>query len=269
MEAPETLDAASTPEAIVQRLGAALTPRTRVLCLPHVQHCHGAVLPVRELCALARSRGVFTVVDGALAAGHVDLNLGELGCDAYAMGVDRWLNGPLDVGLLYVRGEAQARLWPALPDRPDGWSGVDRFNLPLAPAPPAWAGSARFGHGRVHRGPAVAAMPLAFELQNAVSRPLMQARLRALAQQLRAGLQRIPGVEVVTPAHPALHAGIVSVRIPGRSPATIVDTVAREDRIVLGRVTHGSGFDAVRISVHPANDPIDVDRAVAAVQRHV
>jgi selenocysteine lyase/cysteine desulfurase len=199
----------------------------------------------------------------------VDVRIADLGCDAYAAGVDRWLNGPLDAGLLYVRRDAQPRVWPAMPDRPDGWSSTDRFGAPLALAPPDYAAAAKFGNGRVHRGATVSAMPLAYEYQDALSRPLVQARIRELAIQLRAGLQRIAGVDVVTPVHPALHAGIVSVRIPGRSPAALVEAIAREDRIVLGRVAHGAGFDAVRISVHPTNDAIDVDRAVAAVQRHV
>ncbi len=269
VEVPETVGGALTPEAIVQRFGAAITPRTRVLCISHLRDCDGTVMPVRELCALARARGVFTVVDGTLAAGHVDFRLTELGCDAYATGVDRWLNGPLDAGLLYLRRDAQPRVWPALPDRPDGWSDTDRFNAPAPIAPPDYAAAARFGNTRTHHGARVSAMPLAFEFQDAISRPLLQARIRALAAQLRAGLQRVAGVEIVTPAHPALQAGIVSVRIPGRNPAAIVETIAREDRIVLGRVAHGAGFDAVRISVHATNDAIDVDRAVAAVQRHV
>ena len=117
--------------------------------------------------------------------------------------------------------------------------------------------------------PLAPAVPLAIEFQNAISRPLIYARIRELGTQLRSGLQRIAGVDVVTPPHFALAAGIVSIRIPGRSPADIVERSARDDRIVLGRVTHGAGFDAVRISVHPTNDAIDVDRAVAAVQRHV
>ncbi|HET7202780.1 MAG TPA: aminotransferase class V-fold PLP-dependent enzyme, partial [Steroidobacteraceae bacterium] len=107
VEVPEAVGGALTPEVIVQRFGAAMTPRTRVLCIAHLQDCDGTVMPVRELCALARSRGVFTVVDGTLAAGHVDFRLAELGCDAYAIGVDRWLNGPLDAGLLYLRRDAQ------------------------------------------------------------------------------------------------------------------------------------------------------------------
>jgi isopenicillin-N epimerase len=268
VEAPEATGIA-TPEAIVQWFERSLTPRTRVACLPHVHDCDGTVLPIRELCALARSRGVFTVVDGTLAAGHVEFRLADLGCDAYATGVDRWLNGPLDAGLLYVRRDAQSRVWPALPDRADGWSDTDRFNAPLPVAPFDYAAATRFGNTRVRRGPSVSAIPLAFEFQDALSRPLIHARIRELGSRLRSGLQRIAGVEVVTPAHFSLAAGIVTVRIPGRSAADIVERIAREDRIVLGRVTHGAGFDAIRISAHPSNDAIDVDRAVAAVQRHV
>jgi isopenicillin-N epimerase len=269
VEVPETIAGALTPEAIVQRYGAAITPRTRVLCIAHVQDCDGTLMPVRELCALARGRGVLTVVDGTLAAGHVDFRIADLGCDAYVTGFDRWLNGPLDTGLLYLRRDTQPRVWPALPDRADGWSATDRFNAPGPVATPDYAASARFGNTRTHHGARTSAIPLAFEFQDALSRPLLQSRIRTLAIQLRAGLQRIAGVDVVTPAHPSLNAGIVSVRVPGRNPAAIVDTIAREDGIVLGRVTHGAGFDAVRISLHPTNDPIDVDRAVAAVQRHV
>jgi selenocysteine lyase/cysteine desulfurase len=171
--------------------------------------------------------------------------------------------------LLYVRREAQPRIWPALPDRADGWNATDRFNAALPVPPFDYAAAARFGNARVRRGASIAAMPLAFEFQDAISRPLIYARIRELGSQLRAGLQRIAGVEVVTPAHFALAAGIVSVRIPGRRPSELVERIAREDRIVVGRATHGAGFDAVRISVHPTNDAIDVDRAVAALQRHV
>jgi isopenicillin-N epimerase len=269
VEAPEAAGSSATPEALVQKFERSLTPRTRVACLSHVQDCDGTVLPIRELCAVARSRGVFTVVDGTLASGHVDVRLADLGCDAYATGVDRWLNGPLDAGLLYVRREAQPRIWPALPDRADGWNATDRFNAALPVPPFDYAAAARFGNARVRRGASIAAMPLAFEFQDAISRPLIYARIRELGSQLRAGLQRIAGVEVVTPAHFALAAGIVSVRIPGRRPSELVERIAREDRIVVGRATHGAGFDAVRISVHPTNDAIDVDRAVAALQRHV
>lgn len=264
---------ASAPEtsagAIVERYAARFTPRTRVLCLAHVRDCDGTVLPVSELCTLARGRGVFTLVDGALAAGQLDVRLAELGCDAYATGTDRWLNGPVDTGLLYVRRDAQARVWPAMPARADGWSPTDRFQVPLATAPPEFAASARLGNPLVRRGPAISAMPIAFEFQDAIGRTLIHGRIRQLADQLRRGLAQVPGLVVVTPSDPTLSAGIVTVRAAARDAGAIVEGLAREDRIVVGRVRHGAGFDAIRVSVHAGNDTVDVDRCVAAIQRRV
>lgn len=269
VEVPES-SGKPDPGDIVQRYSKAITPRTRVMCVSHVQDCDGTVLPVKELCALARSRGIFSVVDSTLAAGHVDVRLGDLGCDACAIGVDRWLNGPVDTGLLYVRRDSQQYLWPALPDRPDGWSPNDRFNLPVPPPPLDDAASAKLGPGsRLRRGAAVSAMPIAFEFQDAVGRPVIQQRIRELATQLRHGLERIAGLEVVTPVHPLLSAGIVTVRAPARDAGQVVESIATEDGIVLGRVRHGAGFDAIRISVHASLDPIDIDRCVAAVQRRI
>jgi isopenicillin-N epimerase len=258
------------PAEIVERFAAAMTPRTRVMCIAHVQDCDGVVMPVRELCALARSRGVFSIVDGTLAPGHIDVRLVDLGCDAYTTGLDRWLNGPLDAGLLYVRRDSQSMLWPASPDRPDGWRPTDRFEMPVPPVMPDYAAAAKFGAGSLlRRGAAISAMPIAFEFQDAVGRPLIQQRIRELAAQLRSGLQAVGGLQVVTPSHPALNAGIVTVRMPGRDVGVVVDSLAQEDGIVVARVRHGAGFDAIRISIHPSHDSTDIDRCVAALQRRV
>jgi isopenicillin-N epimerase len=259
-----------SPEAIVERFAEAMTPRTRVVCIAHVRHCDGTVMPVRELCSLARSRGAFSLVDGALAAGHVDFRISDLGCDAYSTGLDRWLNGPLDAGLLYVRRESQASVWPALPDRPDGWSAIDRFGAALATSSPEYSAQARLGTGAlVRRGAAISAMPIAFDLHEAVGRAQIHQRIRTLATELRSGLRKVAGLDVVTPSHPALSAGIVTVRVPTRDAKQVVESMAAQDRIVVAHVQHGAGFDAIRISVHPAHDTIDIERCVAALQRRI
>jgi selenocysteine lyase/cysteine desulfurase len=263
-------DAQTTPDAILQRFEAALGPRTRVLLLSHVREADGAVLPVAELCALARSRGILTVVDGTAAAGQVDVRISGLGCDVYATSLDRWLNGPVDAGLLYVRRETQPLIWPMAPDRADGWDASDRLGQPAdAITEPALAAQRRFGADLARRGPVVAAMPLAFEFQDAVVRPRLHQRIRQLAAQFRAGLASIRGIEVLTPAHAALGAGIVAFGVPGRDHEALAETIAHDDRIVLGKVRRGSSYAVLRASLHPANDAIDVDRCLAAIRRRL
>jgi selenocysteine lyase/cysteine desulfurase len=108
-----------------------------------------------------------------------------------------------------------------------------------------------------------------FEFQDAVARPRLQQRIRQLAAQFRAGLESIDGTEVLTPAHAALGAGIVAFRIAGRDHVALADSIAHEERIVLGTVQRGPSHTALRASLHPANDDIDVERCLAAIRRRI
>ena len=140
-----------TPEAIVTRFAAAIGPRTKVMMFSHVQYTDGTVMPARELCALARSKGVFSVIDGAQAPGQIDTRIAELDCDAYATSFHKWLNAGAGTGALYLRRDARARLWPLTVERPTGWNAADRFGgTPPAPELPwdAWPeAQAKFGQG--------------------------------------------------------------------------------------------------------------------------
>src|SRR5439155_22632011 len=85
-----TLDPAQDAQGLWDLVGK----RTRVLVLSHVLCTVGYVMPVREVCAEARRRGVWTVIDGAQAAGVVPLQLHDLGPDAYVASGHKWILGP-------------------------------------------------------------------------------------------------------------------------------------------------------------------------------
>jgi len=61
----------------------AITPRVRVMFFSHIATVTGTVLPAKELCALARSKGILSAVDGAHVPGMMKLSIRELGCDLY------------------------------------------------------------------------------------------------------------------------------------------------------------------------------------------
>src|SRR5438445_370000 len=98
-------------DEIVDRFAKALTPRTRIIVFSHITTVTGLVLPVKEICQLARKRGVLTHVDGAHAIGQVPLNLHDLGCDFHVTSPHKWLMAPKGTGTLYVREELLERLW--------------------------------------------------------------------------------------------------------------------------------------------------------------
>ena len=72
----------------------------------------GAMMPVRELCTLAREHGVLSSVDGAHPVGMVDIDLRAMGCDHYAGAGQKWLLAGTGTGIAYVRSDLQDRIWP-------------------------------------------------------------------------------------------------------------------------------------------------------------
>jgi len=100
-----------TPEEVVSIFERSITPQTRILVFSHITSPTGIILPVKQICAMARSKGVLTHIDGAHAVGQIPLDLHDLGCDFYASSPHKWLMAPKGTGLLYVRQELLERLW--------------------------------------------------------------------------------------------------------------------------------------------------------------
>lgn len=98
-------------EEIVGIFERAITPRTRILVFSHITTSTGTILPVKEISAMARAKGIMTHVDGAHAVGQIPFNIRDLGCDFYASSPHKWLMSPKGTGLLYVREPLQRQLW--------------------------------------------------------------------------------------------------------------------------------------------------------------
>lgn len=98
-------------EEVVALFERAITPRTKILVFSHIASPTGLILPVKQICAMARAKNVLTHVDGAHAVGQLPLDLHDLGCDFYASSPHKWLMAPKGTGLLYVREELLERLW--------------------------------------------------------------------------------------------------------------------------------------------------------------
>lgn len=97
----------------------AITPRTRVIFFSHIPTVTGTVLPAKELCSLARSKGILSAVDGAHVPGMMRLNIREIGCDLYTSSPHKWLQAPKGCGFLFVREDVMDRLWNTIVT--EGW----------------------------------------------------------------------------------------------------------------------------------------------------
>ena len=85
--------------------------KTRILAVSHVSNTLGTINPVKELIAEAKKRGIITVVDGAQAIAHLEVDVQNLGCDLYAFSGHK-AYGPTGTGVLYGREELLERMPP-------------------------------------------------------------------------------------------------------------------------------------------------------------
>lgn len=115
------------PMELVRLYERAITPRTRVLHFSHVTYTAGQIFPARELCELARARGIWSMVDGAHAFAHFPFRLDELGCDCYATSLHKWLTAPVGTGFLYVRRERIGEIWEMQAAPPSMQDNIRKF----------------------------------------------------------------------------------------------------------------------------------------------
>lgn len=262
----------SHPQHVIDAFTGAIGPRTRLIVFSHVQYTDGSVLPVRELCELARAHDVLSVVDGAQAIGMLPVAVRDLGCDFYVGNLHKWINGTAGSGVLYLRDAARHRVWPGAVAGHDEWDTLDRFGSadaqPAAPFRAEWPAAMRkYDYDFQHLAPVHMSAVPAIDFARQIGSARWTARIRELAWYLRLQLQAIAGLRILTSSHPALWAGIVSFQLPGLDSRELAETLLREHRIAVAAVRNGESFDAVRVSAHVYNNYDDIDRLVAALKR--
>ena len=102
------------PEYYLDAFTKALTPQTKVLAFTHLTSTVGDLFPARELCRLARERGILTLVDGAQSFGLMDVDLREMDPDFYAGSGHKWPCGPKEAGVLFINRRSASRIWPSI-----------------------------------------------------------------------------------------------------------------------------------------------------------
>lgn len=242
----------ASPSALVDLVAGAITPRTRVLAFSDVSNTSGLRMPTAGLCRLGRERGVHVHVDGAQTLGALALSLRDLGCDSYSASGQKWLMGPREIGVLFVRADRISALWPGVVG--SGWGNG------TTPSP---KGARKFETLGQRNDAAVAGLAAALDLQEEIGAARIEARITALAGALMRGLAEIPRVSLRTPASPLLSHGVAVFRVEGGNHPALYERLYREHGIA------GSTSGGLRLCPHVYNTMADVERAVSAVRRVV
>jgi cysteine desulfurase/selenocysteine lyase len=198
-------------EAYVALLG----PRTRLVAMTHVSNALGTVLPVAQIIAAARERGIPTLIDGAQAVAHEAVDVQALGCDFYAFSSHK-LYGPTGLGVLYGR--------EALLEKMPPWQGGGDMIRTVSFEKSTWNDLPyKFEAGTPHISGAVG-LAAAMDYVESLGLAQIAAHERSLLAQATEALSAIPGIRLHgTAAHKA---GVLSFTLAGVHPhdlGTILD----------------------------------------------
>ncbi len=251
---------------VIDAIEKAITSRTRLISFCHINYTDGCVLPVKEICALARSKGILTLVDGAHPPGMMDLNIADLGCDMYAGAGHKWLLASMLTGFFYVNEAVQDRVWPTIYSGPV--AGLNMYGEPVSDSTSNNRAktAARYEmHGSLNFASA-ASLDAALDFHNELTPSAIEARDRYLARRTREGLQKIRGVSVHVAEDPAMSCAIVSFKIRGVKTTEVNDLLWERHRIYIRNVTHAEiDWDVNRASLHIMVHGGQVDTLIGAV----
>lgn len=219
----------------------AVTPKTRVILISHMINITGQIVPVKEICEMARRKGIEVIVDGAHSFAHFGFKQRDLGCDYFGTSLHKWLFAPKGTGMLYVKREKIEKLWPLMAAEKKQATDIRKFEeIGTHPA----ANHLAIGEALMyHKG---------------LGAKRKEERLRYLRNYWADKLKALPNVRFHTSFDKNQSCGIANVEIVDIDPVAIGGYLMNSHKIFTTPIVHEE-FKGIRItpSVYTTLDELD------------
>lgn len=250
LDIPEPASQSAILAAYTKALDA--NPKTRLLLLTHCNNKTGLLLPVKEIVALARPRGIHVVVDAAHSFGQVPLTMADLDADFVGLNLHKWIGAPVGVGAMYIREDRLSLIDRAHGDESAPITSID---------------------SRLHTGTTnfatVMTVPDALEFQASIGVENKAARLRYLRDRWVSRVRTVNGVNVLTPDDATLVGAITGFRLHNRITTAqnqaLANTLLDEFGIFTFQRTGLAKGDCVRVTPALYNSAADADKLADAI----
>jgi len=239
---------AEDPAEIVRLFEENITPQTRLILMSHMINITGQILPVKDVVRMARSRGLPVIVDGAHTFAHFPFTQADLDCDYYATSLHKWLFAPHGTGLLYVRRDKIADLWPmmAAPDKMD--EDIRKFE--------------EIG---THPAANYLAIAEALTFHQGIGAERKAARLVYLRDRWAKRLLEHERVRLHTSLEPGFACGIATVEVEGVDSKRLAEHLWDRHRILTVGIKHPE-FTGIRVSPSVYTSESEIDRFADALE---
>ena len=239
----------ASDEEIVSLYEKAITPKTKLLMIPHMVNITGQILPVRKICDMAHSKGVEVMVDGAHAFAHIQYKISELDCDYYGTSLHKWMSVPLGAGFLFVKKEKIAKTWPLIGDGTKDLSDIRRLN-----------------HIGTHACATDLTIEDAIDFYNMIGAERKEKRLRYIQQYWTSRVKNVPKIIINTPTDDKRSCGIANVGIAGMTPADLAKRLMEEHKIFTVAIDTAN-VHGCRITPNVYTTVEELDAFVAALKK--
>ncbi|MBM3455240.1 MAG: aminotransferase class V-fold PLP-dependent enzyme [Bacteroidetes bacterium] len=192
------------PDYMVRQYVNAFTDRTKVVHITHVINWNGQILPVRKIADEAHKRGIKVIVDGAHSFAHFNFSIPELGADYFATSLHKWLYAPIGTGMLYVKKEHIAPLYPLFAAGNAKEDNIRKFEA---------LGTRPFYNEQ--------AIGKAIDFHELIGIERKMKRLHYLKNYWMNKVKEIPGVKLNTSLDPKWGCAIGNVVVEGKTPAAL------------------------------------------------
>jgi selenocysteine lyase/cysteine desulfurase len=227
---------------IVAAFENGITPRTRLILMAHQVNITGQITPVKAVCDMARAKGIETIVDGAHSFGQFDFRQKDLGCDYFGTSLHKWLYAPKGTGLLYIKRDKIAGIWPLMAAESKQGGDIRKFE--------------EIG---THSAAPKLAIGEALLFHNGIGGKRKEARLRYLSRYWMNRLKDVPKVRFNTSFDPAQSCAIANVNIEGTNPSAIGSYLFDKHRIFTTPIIHDE-FQGIRITPNVYTTLAELDR---------
>jgi selenocysteine lyase/cysteine desulfurase len=239
----------ASDEEIVSLYEKAITPKTKLLMIPHMVNITGHILPVRKICGMAHSKGVEVMVDGAHAFAHIQYKISELDCDYYGTSLHKWMSVPLGAGFLFAKKEKIAKTWPLIGDGTKDLSDIRRLN-----------------HIGTHACATDLTIEDAIDFYNMIGAERKEKRLRYIQQYWTSRVKNVPKIIINTPTDDKRSCGIANVGIAGMTPADLAKRLMDEHKIFTVAIDTAN-VHGCRITPNVYTSLEELDAFVAALKK--
>ena len=233
---------------LIDQIESGITSRTKVILFCHITNLSGQIFPVREICRMARERGIETIVDGAHAFAHFPFKRDDLECDYYGTSLHKWLLAPHGTGFLYVKRDKIEKLWP------------------LMAAPESMNANIRkFEEIGTHPAANHNAIGEALTFHNGIGAERKAARLRYLRDRWMRRLEGQPGVVLHTSFDPEMSCGLANVGIAGINPGDLSAHLWNTQKIIVTPIGH-EACSGIRVTPNVYTMLDEIDRFAEAME---